>query len=360
MSQMSKCSSIALRALLLGAGASVLMPPSGFAHALSGDSDPNRSPASYVWLGFLHMAGGWDHLLFITGVVLVSGSAGAAAKLISLFVAGHSLTLIVATLEGGQLDPTVVDVAIALSLVYVGVQGMRGPPVRLSVMGALVFAFGLVHGLGLSTRLQDLGLPEDGLLVRVVLFNIGVELGQLTALVVIVGVGSWAVRRLELRRSHARLAFGSLIAAGVIAAAVLSLTAREARRTPAPVVLARRGGCADVVATPLKAVSGEHPGRTYYGPEQEAPEGALDHVLVDGLIVVRYRPDVSAADLSALKRFVASSDPPFVIAAADPDQAEVVRVRSFTRAMFCKRVDITQLMAFRAKWLVYLRQLQGG
>jgi hypothetical protein len=78
-------------------------------------------------------------------------------------VAGHSLTLLVATLAGWKLNATVVDVVIALSLVYVAVQWIRGRPESLRVMGVPVFAFGLVHGLGLSTRLQALGLPDDGL-----------------------------------------------------------------------------------------------------------------------------------------------------------------------------------------------------
>src|SRR5215213_5646129 len=82
---MSKCSTVASRALLLAVAASLVLPATGFAHALFGDSDPNRPVASYLWLGFLHMVGGWDHLLFITGVVLIAGSLRSAAKLISLF-----------------------------------------------------------------------------------------------------------------------------------------------------------------------------------------------------------------------------------------------------------------------------------
>jgi hypothetical protein len=109
-------------------------------------------------------------------------------------VAGHSITLLIATLAGWQLDPTLVDVVIALSVVYVGVRGVAGGPANLRRDGAIVFAFGLVHGLGLSTRLQDLGLPDDGLAVRVLLFNVGVEIGQLTAIAIIVGLGALAVR----------------------------------------------------------------------------------------------------------------------------------------------------------------------
>src|SRR5215216_5008006 len=219
---MSTSSTIFRRALIFTITMPLLVPGAGFAHALFADHDPNRPLLEYVWIGFWHMVGGWDHLLFILGVVLLAGSWRSAAKLISLFVAGHSLTLLVATLAGWKLNPTLVDVLIALSLVYVGVQGLRGRPERLWVMGAIVFAFGLAHGLGLSTRLQDLGLPEDGVVVRVLVFNAGVEIGQLTALAVIVGLGTFAVHRLALRPREARLAYGMRVATGLLAAAVMS------------------------------------------------------------------------------------------------------------------------------------------
>src|SRR5215218_8563128 len=104
------------------------VPASAAAHGLDGNADPNRPVIDYLWLGFIHMLGGWDHLLFIAGVVLIAGTLKSAAKLISLFVAGHSLTLSVATLAGWQLDATAVCVVIALSLVVVGVWGVRGLP----------------------------------------------------------------------------------------------------------------------------------------------------------------------------------------------------------------------------------------
>ena len=116
------------RALIFAIAIPLLVPAAGFAHALFADHNPNRPVLEYVWIGFWHMVGGWDHLLFILGVVLIAGAIKPAAKLISLFVLGHSLTLIVATVAGWQVDATVVDVVIALSLVYVGVQGLMGRP----------------------------------------------------------------------------------------------------------------------------------------------------------------------------------------------------------------------------------------
>src|SRR5215217_6192275 len=219
---MSTLSTVFRRALIFAITMPLLVPAAGFAHALFADNNPNRPVLEYVWIGFLHMVGGWDHLLFISGVVLIAGSLRSAAKLISIFVAGHSLTLIVATVAGWKLNATFVDVMIALSLVYVGVQGLMGRPENFRLMGAIVFGFGLIHGLGLSTRLQDLGLPESGVLLRVILFNIGVEIGQLTALAIIVGLGTLAVRALKVPRENAHFAYSGLIVAGILAALVMA------------------------------------------------------------------------------------------------------------------------------------------
>jgi len=110
----------------------IAWPTSAWAHNLGFRSDPNRPVIDYVWLGFLHMATGWDHLLFITGVVLLAGTLGRATKLISLFVVGHSATLLVASIAGWRLNPVVVDVVIALSVAYVGGQGVRWAPLELA------------------------------------------------------------------------------------------------------------------------------------------------------------------------------------------------------------------------------------
>src|SRR5918999_1606184 len=97
---MSKCSHVMRSGLALAVLVPLLIPAAASAHALFVDNNPNRTVLEYLWIGFWHMAGGWDHLLFILGVVLIAGSIRPAAKLISLFVAGHSLTLLVATVVG--------------------------------------------------------------------------------------------------------------------------------------------------------------------------------------------------------------------------------------------------------------------
>jgi hydrogenase/urease accessory protein HupE len=220
---MSRRAHIALRTATLASLAVLTAPASALAHGLDADADPNRPVVDYLALGIRHMLGGWDHLLFIAGVVLLAGGLRTAAKLVSVFVAGHSLTLLIATLAGWQLNAELVDAVIALSLVYVGVLGLRRGRTGndLQLVAAGVFAFVLVHGLGLSTRLQHLGLPEEGLVERIVLFNVGVEIGQVSALAAMVGIGTLIARRLPNPRELRRYTFGALTASGLLAAATL-------------------------------------------------------------------------------------------------------------------------------------------
>jgi hydrogenase/urease accessory protein HupE len=210
----------------VGAGVLLGTPGAAFAHGVGGTSD---TAGGFVWLGFTHMLLGWDHLLFIAGVVLLAGQVKRAAKLISVFAAGHSTTLIVATLAGWRANATMVDIVIALSLAFVGVIGWAGRPTRWRWFAAAVLGFGLVHGLGLSTRLQELGVHHDGtLLARVIAFNIGVEIGQLLAVLGMFMLGD--VLWYHLRRHFSwsttwRTAYAGLMIAGLATAAVLAGTA---------------------------------------------------------------------------------------------------------------------------------------
>lgn len=162
-----------------------------------------ETPLSELFrLGTVHMLGGFDHLLFVLGIVILFAQAGNVLKAVTLFTLGHSTTLIAATALGLKLDPALIDAVIGLSVAYVAweiaVSRETGPNVRRTRIA--VFIFGLIHGLGLSTRLQDLGLPSDGLLWRVASFNVGVEVGQVVALGLFLGVvlalrrGGWIER----------------------------------------------------------------------------------------------------------------------------------------------------------------------
>ena len=213
------------------AALAAVAPQGAWAHGIA-NSARHKSIPEFLPLGIEHMLLGWDHLLFIAGVVLLAGNLRRAAKLITLFVAGHSLTLLIATMAGWQISAVAVDVVIGLSVVFVGVIGVRDRPRDWRLIGAAVFGFGLIHGLGLSTRLQHLGLPDDGLLARVIAFNVGVEIGQLLALTVIVGLGALLLRRLPRQRLQ-RAAYTTFIATGLIAAGALSLRGADEAGTPA-------------------------------------------------------------------------------------------------------------------------------
>ncbi len=143
----------------------------------------------YLWLGAKHMVTGYDHLLFLVGVIFYLKNLRTIALFVSLFALGHSVTLISGVWLGLDVNPYLVDAIIGLSVAYKGFDNLQGfdklfgdsPDERLAV-----FIFGLFHGLGLATKLQDLGLAEDGLLANLISFNLGVELGQMIALVGIV------------------------------------------------------------------------------------------------------------------------------------------------------------------------------
>lgn len=209
-----------LQTLTSAALGALALPAVANAHGIRGEAT-NKTTLEYVPLGIEHMLLGWDHLLFILGIVLLAGLPWRAAKLISLFVAGHSLTLVMATLFEWRVSPTLVDVIIALSVVLVALLGLRGRPDDFLVPGAIIFVFGLIHGFGLSTRLQDLGIPDDGLVGKTIAFNAGIEIGQLMAVTVMVAVVWTVARHVPEWPSVRRGAYAVIAAAGAVGAAVL-------------------------------------------------------------------------------------------------------------------------------------------
>jgi hypothetical protein len=168
-----------------------LLPEMALAHGMS-EADKQSMLGggylNYIWLGGTHMLTGYDHLLFLFGVIFFLNSFRDIVKFISVFTLGHSITLIFATFLGVTANYFLVDAVIALSVCYKGFDNNDGfrkylgirPP---SILG-MVFAFGLIHGFGLSTRLQQLPLGDDStqMLMRIIAFNIGVEFGQIVAL----------------------------------------------------------------------------------------------------------------------------------------------------------------------------------
>lgn len=142
----------------------------------------------YIWIGATHMLSGYDHLAFIFGIIFFLTKFKDIVKYITAFTLGHSTTLIYATFNAIQVNYFLIDAVIALSVCYIAFANLKGFEKYLKVkapnMLAMIFGFGLIHGLGLSTRLQQLPLSEDNLLMNIISFNVGIELGQVSALAV--------------------------------------------------------------------------------------------------------------------------------------------------------------------------------
>jgi hypothetical protein len=173
------------------------------AHGISEESRETMTDGGvleYIWLGAEHMVTGYDHLLFLFGVIFFLTGFRDIVRFITAFTLGHCITLLGATLYGITADAYLIDAVIALSVVYKGFENLDGFKKLLDIKAPnllnMVFAFGLVHGFGLSTRLQELPLGEDGLVIRILAFNVGVELGQIAALTVMLGFfAAWRSRK---------------------------------------------------------------------------------------------------------------------------------------------------------------------
>jgi len=141
-----------------------------------------------MYLGAKHMVTGYDHLLFLVGVIFFLYRLKDIVQYVSLFTIGHSLTLLAGVLGGIHANPYLVDAVIGFSVVYKAFDNMDGfrrffgfqPNTR-----AAVLIFGLFHGFGLATKLQEFALSPNGLVANIVSFNVGVEIGQVLALTAI-------------------------------------------------------------------------------------------------------------------------------------------------------------------------------
>jgi len=150
----------------------------------------NGGLLSYIFVGAKHMVTGYDHLLFLAGVIFYLSGFKDIVRFITAFTIGHSITLISATYLGIKADEHLIDAVIALSVLYKGFENLGGFEKYFKIKSpnllAMVFIFGLIHGFGLSTRLQSFEIGSTQFLSKILCFNVGVELGQIVALVPIV------------------------------------------------------------------------------------------------------------------------------------------------------------------------------
>jgi hypothetical protein len=174
----------------------------------------------YMYLGAKHMVTGYDHLLFLCGVIFFLYRMRDVGLYVTLFAVGHSSTLLLGVLNGWQINAYLVDAIIGLSIVYRAFDNLGGFRTVFGVQPdkrAAVLVFGFVHGLGLATKLQDFALSADGLVPNILAFNVGVELGQLLALgMILVVMRFW--RSTDSFARHALTGNFALMAAGFILA----------------------------------------------------------------------------------------------------------------------------------------------
>jgi hypothetical protein len=172
----------------------------------------------FLYLGAKHMVTGYDHLLFLVGVIFFLYRLKDVVQYVSLFTLGHSVTLLGGVLGGIQASPYIVDAIIGLSVVYKAFDNMDGFKRFLGVQPNTKWAvliFGLFHGFGLATKLQEFALSENGLVANIVSFNFGVEVGQVLALTaVLIALSYWRTRDGFLR--HAFLTNTALMTGGFI------------------------------------------------------------------------------------------------------------------------------------------------
>ena len=192
-------------AILVALVLTMIWPGTAAAHNVSKrdasfvESTKGAAIGPFLYLGAKHMVTGYDHLMFLVGVIFFLYKLKDIVTYVSLFTVGHSVTLLAGVLGGIHANSHIIDAIIALSVVYKAFDNMDGfkrffgfePNTR-----AAVLVFGLFHGFGLATKLQELTLSQNGLVTNIVSFNVGVEIGQFLALTaILIGLSYW--------RSHA-------------------------------------------------------------------------------------------------------------------------------------------------------------
>ena len=155
----------------------------------------------YLWFGIEHILSGWDHLLFVLGLLLIVRDRWLLLKTITAFTVAHSLTLLVATFRLADIPSGLVEIAVALSILFLGpeiVRRWRGETsFTIRFPWVVAFGFGLLHGLAFAGDLAEMGLPRQELVWALLLFNLGVEIGQLAFVAAVLGLW-WTARSLRI------------------------------------------------------------------------------------------------------------------------------------------------------------------
>jgi hypothetical protein len=172
----------------------------------------------FIYLGAKHMVTGYDHILFLLGVVFFLYKMKDVAIYVSIFAVGHSVTMLLGVWYGWGINAYIIDAIIGLSVVYKALDNLGAYQKWFGVQPntkAATLIFGLFHGTGLATKILEYQIAEDGLLANLIAFNVGVEIGQLLALaVILIVMGYW--RRSPNFMRQATVANIIMIVLGVI------------------------------------------------------------------------------------------------------------------------------------------------
>ena len=175
-------------------------------------------PIAFIYLGAKHMVTGYDHLLFLAGVIFFLYRTKDIATYVSIFAIGHSVTMVAGVWWSISINAYIIDAIIAFSVVYKALDNLGAFRLWFGVQPntkAATLAFGLLHGFGLATKIIEYEISPDGLVPNLLAFNVGVEIGQLLALaVILIGMSYW--RRTPSFARHAYTANVAMMSAGFI------------------------------------------------------------------------------------------------------------------------------------------------
>jgi hypothetical protein len=172
----------------------------------------------FMYIGAKHMFTGYDHILFLVGVIFLLYRSRDILLYVSMFTVGHSITLFWGVLGDIHINPYLIDAIIGFSVVYKGFDNLDGfirvfgkqPSTKVAVL-----IFGLFHGFGLATKIQEFGLASQGLVTNLIAFNIGVELGQFMALIfIVIAINFW--RNLSSFQRFSSITNTMLMSAGLM------------------------------------------------------------------------------------------------------------------------------------------------
>ncbi|MFN3463307.1 MAG: HupE/UreJ family protein [Terricaulis sp.] len=212
-------------AIILAAFVAVLFTgPSAFAHAVAeGDKGYIQEISgvnllAFLYLGAKHMVTGYDHILFLLGVIFFLYRLKHIGIYVTLFAVGHSTTMLLGVLFNVGINSYIIDAIIGLSVVYKALDNMGAYQRWFGVQPntkAATLIFGLFHGFGLSTKIIEYNIAPDGLVPNLLAFNVGVEIGQLLALgAILIVMGFW--RRTDGFLRHAYTANAVIMCAGFV------------------------------------------------------------------------------------------------------------------------------------------------